>query len=89
MNTPLVPLKKIFQIEEQTIEDPATGLRFEFSSIHSDDMASGNEAPGKDEIVLLRLWTSDRARMVTFQFERNGKFINAIIDPVDKKPTIT
>jgi hypothetical protein len=71
---------RIWQIAEQTVEDPATRLRFEFSSVHTDTTAAGEEAPGKDDVVVLRLWTSARTHMVTMKFERNGAFISSEVE---------
>lgn len=71
---------RMWNILEQTVEDPATKLRLEFSSIHTDEVQNGNEAPGNDETVLLRLWTSDRARVATFKFQRNGAFLMTEVD---------
>ena len=80
-------VKRIWQIEEQVVEDPATKLRLEFSSVHSDEVKAGNEAPSHDELVVLRLWTSDRNRMATFLFERNGRFVKCDVEPLS--PVIT
>lgn len=74
-------MKRIWQVEEQIIEDPATKLRLELSSVHTDEINAGNEAPAHDEIVVLRLWTSDRERIATFAFERNGRFIKTDVEP--------
>src|SRR5215475_3333367 len=76
-------MKRIWQVQEQVVEDPTTKLRLEFSSVHTDEVNAGNEAPAADELVVLRLWTSDRNRMVTFLFERNGRFVRADIEPLD------
>src|SRR5215472_3426478 len=73
-------MKRIWSIEEQVIEDNSTKLRLEFTSVHSEEMSAGNEAPGNDETVMLRLYTSDRNRVAIFKLERNGRFIRADID---------
>jgi hypothetical protein len=75
-------MKRIWQVQEQTVEDPSTKLRLEFSSVHSDELQAGNDAPAHDNIILLRLWTSDRTRLATFQFERNGRFIKADVETI-------
>lgn len=74
---------RIWQVKEQTVEDPTTKLRFEFSSVHTDEVNAGNEAPTSDAVVIMRLWTSDRTRMVEMRFERNGAFMYATIVPLD------
>lgn len=76
-------MKRIWQIEEQVVEDPTTKLRMEFSSVHTDEVTAGNEAPGHDDVLLLRMWSQDRGRLATFRFERNGRFISAEVEPVE------
>lgn len=71
---------RAWSILEQVVEDPATKLRLEFSSVHTDELNAGREAPSNDEYVLLRLWTSDRERMATFRFQRNGSFLNTMVE---------
>ena len=73
---------RIWQIKEQVVEDPSTKLRLEFSSVYTDEVNAGNEPPLKDELVLIRLWTSDRTRVATFAFERNGRFVHALVEPL-------
>lgn len=75
-------MKRIWQIEEQTIEDPTTKLRLDFSSVHSDEVNAGNEPPSHDNIILMRMWDSTRTRIATFTFERNGRFISTDVEPV-------
>lgn len=77
-------MKRIWQIEEQAVEDPASRLRFEFSSVHSDEIAAGHEPPLHDEIVRLRLWTSTRSHMCTLLFARNGAFIRGEVEAVSE-----
>ena len=76
-------MPRSWQIEEQTVEDPATKLRLEFSSIWSDEVNAGNETPWHDSLVVLRLYTSDRTRMATFTFERNGRFVKTDVEPLN------
>ena len=73
---------RIWQIKEQVVEDPSTKLRLEFSSVYTDEVNAGNEPPLKDELVLIRLWTSDRTRVATFAFERNGRFVHCEVEPI-------
>ena len=73
---------KIWQVEEQILEDPATKLRLEFSSVWTDEVNAGNEPPTQDELAVLRLYTSDRTRMATFTFERNGRFVKCDVEPL-------
>jgi hypothetical protein len=75
-------MERIWQIEEQTIEDNATKLRLEFSSVYTDAVNAGEDPPSRDELIVLRLWTSDRTRLATFTFERNGKLLKSEIEPV-------
>jgi hypothetical protein len=75
-------MKRIWQIEEQTIEDDATKLRLEFSSVHTDAVNAGEDPPSRDELIVLRLWTTDRTRLATFTFERNGKHLKTEVEPV-------
>ena len=75
-------MKRIWSIEEQIIEDNSTKLRLEFSSVHTDELTAGNEAPGNDDTVLLRLYTSDRQRVATFKLERSGRFIRCDVEPL-------
>ncbi|HEX8838271.1 MAG TPA: hypothetical protein VF748_15115 [Candidatus Acidoferrum sp.] len=75
-------MKRIWQIEEQTVEDPSTKLRLEFSSVHTDEVNAGNEPPANDGTVMLRLWTSDRTRVATYRFDRSGQFIACEIEAV-------
>ena len=78
-------MSRIWQIKEQVVEDPSTKLRLEFSSVYTDEVNAGNEPPLKDELLVLRLWTSDRTRVATFTFERNGRFVHALVEPL---PTV-
>ena len=73
---------RIWQIKEQVVEDPSTKLRLEFSSVYTDEVNAGNEPPRKDELLVLRLWTSDRTRVATFTFERNGRFVCCGVEPL-------
>jgi hypothetical protein len=73
---------RIWQIKEQVVEDPSTKLRLEFSSVYTDEVNAGNEPPLKDELLVLRLWTSDRTRLASFVFERNGQFVHALVEPI-------
>lgn len=82
-------MKRIWQIEEQVVEDPTTKLRLEFSSVHSDELAQDREPPGHDDVVVLRLWTSDRTKQVTFLFERNGRFIRSEINNLEHVQPLT
>jgi hypothetical protein len=77
---------RIWQIKEQVVEDPSTKLRLEFSSVYTDELNAGNEPPTKDELLVLRLWTSDRTRLATFTFERNGQFVHALVEPLPTPP---
>ena len=79
-------MKRLFSVEEQTIEDPATKLRLEFSSVHTDEVNEGHEPPSNDDTVILRLWTSDRTRLATYKLERNGWFISADVAHMEAKP---
>lgn len=72
-----------WNISEQVVEDPTTKMRLEFSSVHSEDVAAGRDAPDHDQILYLRLWTTDRSRIATYMFTRGGQFIRAVVDPVD------
>ena len=73
---------RIWQIKEQLVEDPSTKLRLEFSSVYTDEVNAGNEPPLKDELLVLRLWTSDRTRVASFLFERNGRFVRCEVEPL-------
>lgn len=73
---------RIWQIKEQVVEDPSTKLRLEFSSVYTDEVNAGNEPPLKDELLVLRLWTSDRTRIASFMFERSGRFVHALVEPL-------
>jgi hypothetical protein len=73
---------RIWQIKEQVVEDPSTKLRLEFSSVYTDEVNAGNEPPLKDELLVIRLWTSDRTRIASFMFERNGRFVHALVEPL-------
>ena len=76
---------RIWQIKEQVVEDPSTKLRLEFSSVYTDEVNAGNEPPLKDELLMIRLWTSDRTRVATFTFERSGRFVRCEVEPL---PTV-
>lgn len=76
-------MNRPWNIAEQVIEDPTTKLRIEFSSVHTDEVAAGREAPLHDEIIYLRLWTSDRTRVATYAFTRGGQFIKTAVEHVD------
>jgi hypothetical protein len=78
-------VSRIWQIREQVIEDPSTKLRLDFSSVYTDEVNAGNEPPTHDGLVVLRLWTSDRTRIASFLFERNGRFIKCEVEPL---PTV-
>ncbi len=73
---------RIWQIKEQVVEDPSTKLRLEFSSVYTDEVNGGNEPPAQDELVIMRLWTSDRSRLASFVFERNGRFVRCEVEPI-------
>jgi hypothetical protein len=77
---------RIWQIKEQVIEDPSTKLRLDFSSVYTDEVNAGNEPPAKDELVVLRLWTSDRTRIASFLFERDGRFVRCEVQPIVQEP---
>lgn len=75
-------MERSWNIAEQTLEDNATKLRLEFSSVHTDAVNAGEAAPSHDKIIMLRLWTSQRDRVATFIFERGGKLIRTEVEPV-------
>lgn len=75
-------MRRIWPIKEQVVEDPSTKLRLEFSSVYTDEVNAGNDPPDKDELMVLRLWTSDRSRVATFTFERNGRFVRCEVEPI-------
>jgi hypothetical protein len=75
-------MQRIWQVTEQIVEDPSTKLRLEFSSVYTDELNAGNEPPDRDHLVVLRLWTSDRTRMASFVFERNGRFVFCEVEPI-------
>ena len=81
-------MSRIWQIKEQVIEDPSTKLRLEFSSVYTDEVNAGNEPPLKDELLVIRLWTSDRTRVATFTFERNGRFVRCEVEPLPAAPDV-
>lgn len=72
-----------WNIAEQVVEDPTTKLRLEFSSVHTDELTVGRPAPGHDQILYLRLWTTDRTRVATYAFTRGGAFIRTAVEHVD------
>lgn len=71
-----------WNIEEQVVEDPTTKMRLEFSSVHTDEVSAGREAPLHDKLVKLRMWTTDRSRVATFCFTRDGMFVMAQVEPI-------
>lgn len=80
--TPAQIIERPWNIAEQVIEDPTTKLRLEFSSVHTEEVAEGKPAPDHDQILFLRLWTSDRLRVATYAFTRGGAFIKATVEPL-------
>lgn len=72
-----------WNIAEQVVEDPTTKLRLEFSSVHTDELTVGRPAPDHDQILYLRLWTTDRTRVATYAFTRGGAFIRTAVEHVD------
>lgn len=72
-----------WNIMEQVVEDPTTKLRLEFSSVHTDELSKGASPPGHDQILYLRLWTTDRTRVATYAFTRGGEFIRTTVEHVD------
>lgn len=76
-------MQRPWNIVEQVIEDPTTKLRIEFTSVHSIEVSEGRAAPEHDQIIYLRLWTSDRTRVATYAFTRGGAFIKTAVEHVD------
>ena len=77
-----------WNILEQVVEDPTTKMRIEFSSVHSEAIAGGFEAPAHDQILYMRLWTTDRSRVATYAFTRGGQFIRtSSVEHVDPGTT--
>lgn len=76
-------MNRPWNIAEQVIEDPTTKLRIEFTSVHTVEVEQGRPAPLHDEIIYLRLWTSDRTRVATYAFTRGGQFIKTAVEHVD------
>lgn len=72
-----------WNIVEQVVEDPTTKMRLEFTSVHSEAVKEGQQAPDHDKVIYLRLWTTDRTRVATYAFTRAGVFIKTAVEHVD------
>ena len=73
-------MKRIWSIEEQTIEDKSTGFKLEFVSSSSPENPLG--------IIHLKLWNEGRSRVAIFEFNPEGYFMgsNVELTPVAEQP---
>jgi len=80
-------MKRIWSIEEQTIEDKSTGFKLEFTT--ETILENNPEGVIEAEEMVLKLWNEGRSRMAIFKFSSNGEFIgsNVELTPVDEPTT--
>ena len=80
-------MKRIWSIEEQTIEDKSTGFKLEF--VLETTLENNPEGDIEVEEMVLKLWNEGRSRMAIFKFSLDGGFIgsNVELTPVDEPTT--
>jgi len=65
---------RAWSIAEQIVDDPnVSKFRLEFTSVHTQELAVGNEPPGHDRELWLHIWNESRTRVLKFRFDRNGQ----------------
>lgn len=69
-----------WNIEEQVIVEPTTKLRFEFTSVHSQCMARGEEAPGHDKAIALNVYNEGGTRVIRIEFTRGGQMVASVVE---------
>jgi hypothetical protein len=70
-----------WNIEEQTVREPATGLRFQFTSEHSLALEQGLPPPGRDENLLLRIFNETGTRIIELKATRGGMVTVTQVSP--------
>jgi hypothetical protein len=80
-------MKRIWSIEEQTIEDKSTGFKLEFTT--ETILENNPEGEIEAEEMIFKLWNEGRSRVAIFKFNPKGEFIgsNVELTPVDELTT--
>lgn len=73
-----------WNIGEQVIVEPTTKLRFEFTSVHSQCMARGEEPPEHDRAVVLNVYNEGGSRVIRMDFSRGGQLVASTVEPVEE-----
>jgi len=74
---------RLWSITEQQFTVDETGFVFQFSSVHSEEIAAGRDAPDHDQEILLRLWNREMTKCLTIVFDRYGLKVRAELDSGD------
>ena len=75
-------MKKVWSVEEQEFNDPASGFRFEFIAKPVDVWEPANET-----VVVLKVWNQARDRVVTIEFDHGGQRVASNVEGVPMPPT--
>lgn len=74
-----------WEIWEQVVVEPATKLRFEFTSEHSRAVEKGEEPPYHDKAVILNVYNESGTRVIRMDFTRAGDFVSSTVEPLEKE----
>lgn len=72
-----------WSIAEQVVVEPSTKLRFEFTSVHSQCVAAGEEPPYHDRAVMLNIYNESCTRVIRLDFDRTGQMVASTVEQFD------
>lgn len=75
-----------WNIEEQEFTVPEIGYKFQFSSVHSEEVAAGNDAPAHDQEIFMKMWDPSGIKCLMVVFDRNGFKVRTELDTGSEPP---
>lgn len=85
------PAGRPWAIAEQTFVDVNTKLRFEFTSAHSQALASGDAPPDHDQYIMLNVYNETGNKVIRLAFERGDLLIKGEVESFEPSevPAVT
>lgn len=79
---------RIWNIAEQEFVVPEINYTCKFTSVHTDELAAGNDAPSHDNEIMMKMWDPTGTKCVTLVFDRAGAFVRSELD-TGEPPAVT